>query len=197
MDVTSECTAAPLPEVSQLMWVHIEEPTPGSEVTGSTGTRIWYHTTVRHISGSVLMGIPECCALQLAQCDNMAACMTTHRTGGLHMPLLCHARVSRSIRDRDGAAQPAQLVNHTLEMVEAFSCDANSAPNAAPTDVLGILENCPQHGEGIRFAFLADIRPAPIQRHAHRLRRLRRPERPLRGSSGRRHQQIQDGACPR
>ena len=76
LDDTSECAAAPLPEVSQLMWVHIEEPAADSEVVDSSGTRIWYHASVRDISGSVLMGIPERCALQLAQCDDTAAFIT-------------------------------------------------------------------------------------------------------------------------
>ena len=162
MDFTAECATAPLPEVSQLMWVHIEEPAPGAEVTDSKGTRIWYHTTVRDISGSVVMGIPERCALQLAQCDSMAAFMNNHSTGGLNMPLLCHARVSRKIRDMDGASQSVQFVNHTLETVEATNWERNSAPNAASNDVLTILNNCPQHDEGIHFAFLADIRPDPV-----------------------------------
>ena len=77
------------------------------------------------------------------------------------MPLLCNAHISRSIRERGGASQPVQFVNHALEMVEAVSCDAISAPNAAFSDVLYILESCPQHGEGIHFVFLADIQPDP------------------------------------
>ena len=77
------------------------------------------------------------------------------------MPLLCHARVSRSVRTKDGASQSVAYVNHTLETVEPVSWAALSAPNAAYTDVLGILNNCPEHDEGILFAFLADIQPDP------------------------------------
>ncbi len=50
---------------------------------------------------------------------------------------------------------------HTLEMVEPVSWDPTSAPNAAFTGVLGILNNSPQHDEGIHFAFLADIQLDP------------------------------------
>ena len=77
------------------------------------------------------------------------------------MPLLCHARLSRSVRTKDGASQPAAYVNHTLESVEPVSWAALSAPNAAYNGVLGILNNCPEHDEGILFAFLADIQPDP------------------------------------
>ena len=77
------------------------------------------------------------------------------------MPLLCHARVSRSVRTKDGASQSVAYVHHTLETVEPVSWAALSAPNAAYTDVLAILNNCPEHDEGILFAFLADIQPDP------------------------------------
>ena len=161
LDFTSECPEAPLPAVSQLMWVHIEEPASGAEVLDGSASRIWYHVPLRDISGSVLMGIPQRCALVLARCSTMEEFMVKHEAGELNMPLLCHARISRSIREKDGASQPVQFVNHTLEMVEPVSWRATSAPNAAFTAVLGILNNCPQHDEGIHFAFLADIQPDP------------------------------------
>jgi hypothetical protein len=48
-----------------------------------------------------------------------------------------------------------------LQQVEPVSWERLSAPNAAYADVLSILNNCPQHDEGIQFAFLADIAPDP------------------------------------
>ena len=42
-----------------------------------------------------------------------------------------------------------------------MSWDRKSAPNAAYTEVLGILNNCPEHDGGIPFADLADIQPDP------------------------------------
>ena len=87
--------------------------------------------------------------------------MVKHGAGELNMPLLCHARISRTIRDSDGASQPVQFVNHILEMVEPVTWDAMSAPNASFSDVLAILKHCPAHDEGIHFAFLADIQPDP------------------------------------
>ena len=47
------------------------------------------------------------------------------------MPLFCHARVSRSVRTKDGASQPVAYVNHTLETVEPVSWAALSAPNVS------------------------------------------------------------------
>jgi hypothetical protein len=46
-------------------------------------------------------------------------------------------------------------------MVEPVSWQPASAPNAAFTGVLAILNNCPPHDEGIHFAFLADVQPDP------------------------------------
>ena len=70
------------------------------------------------------------------------------------------------LRRTDGASQPSALkkiyVNHVLEKVEPVSWDPLSAPNAAYTDVLAILNNCPPNEEGIVFACLADIQPDPF-----------------------------------
>ena len=77
------------------------------------------------------------------------------------MPLLCQARVSRVLRGNDGSTQALTFVNHTLEMVEPVSWKPESAPNAAFSDVLAILKNCPPHDEGIHFAFLADVHTDP------------------------------------
>ena len=52
-------------------------------------------------------------------------------------------------------------MNYTLEAVEPVSWDLTSAPNASFTGLLAILKNCPQHGEGIQFTYLADIHPDP------------------------------------
>ncbi len=41
------------------------------------------------------------------------------------------------------------------------SWDPTSAPNAAYGDVLGILNTCPPHDEGVLFAYLSDIQPDP------------------------------------
>ena len=53
------------------------------------------------------------------------------------------------------------VYDHTVQTVEPVSWAALSAPNAAYTDVLPILSNCPEHDEGILFAFLAEIQPDP------------------------------------
>ena len=45
--------------------------------------------------------------------------------------------------------------------MEPVSWAAVSAPSAAYTDVLAILNNCPEHDMGILFAYLADIQPDP------------------------------------
>ena len=161
LDYTSETPEAALPEVVQLMWVHIEEPDSDGEVLDSSGGHIWYRAALRDVSGSVPLGIPQRCAFVFAGCSTKEEFSKKHAAGELNLPLLCHARVSRSVRTKDGASQSVTYVNHTLETVEPVSWAALSAPNAAYTDVLGILNNCPEHDEGILFAFLADIQPDP------------------------------------
>ena len=94
--------------------------------------------------------------------------MEKHAAGELNFPLLCHARVSRTIREeeaKDGASQPVYkktYVNHQLEKVEPVSWNPASAPNATYTDALTILNNCPPNEEGIVFACLEDLRPDPF-----------------------------------
>ena len=193
LDYTTETPEAALPEVVQLMWVHIEEPDPDAEVLDSSGNHIWYRVALRDMSGSVLLGIPQRSAFVLAGCSTKEDFSKKHAAGELNMPLLCHARVSRSVRTKDGASQPVSYVNHTLESVEPVSWAALSAPNAAYTDVLAILNNCPEHDEGILFAFLAVIQPDPILRHARRLRRTGGPARALPRSARRLQHQSQDG----
>ena len=52
-------------------------------------------------------------------------------------------------------------MNHQLEAVEVVSWNPRSAPNASYTDVLTILNNCPEHDQGVLFAYLSDIQPDP------------------------------------
>ena len=161
LDYTSETPHAALPEVNQLMWVHIEEPDRDAEVVDGSGERLWYRVATRDISGSVLIGITQRSALTLAGCSSKDEFLAKQGKGELNMPLLCHARVSRIVRTIDGAAQSIQFVNHTLEAVEPVNWEAASAPNSAFQIILGILNNCPQHDAGIHYAFLADIQPDP------------------------------------
>ena len=65
------------------------------------------------------------------------------------MPLLCHARVSRSVRTKDGASQPVTYVNHTLETVKPVS--------AATRHIVIALARGPQFGnEG------GPVAPTPV-----------------------------------
>ena len=172
LDFSTETPLAALPPVVQLMWVHLEEPEPEDQVLDSSGGRVWFRVPMRDASGAAQMGVPQRCALTLAGCASKDEFVQKHAAGGLNMPLLCHARVSRNVRGpasggasqestQGGASQPATYVNHNVEVVESVSWDRLSAPNAAYKDVLSILNNCPPHDEGIQFAYLEDIEPDP------------------------------------
>ena len=157
------------------MWVHIEEPEPTESILDPSGERIWFITSLKDTSGSVSVGIPQRCALELAKVSDKETFVERHKEGDLNIPLLCHVRISRTVRGVDGASQPVGssqsseviddskriYVNLTLEAVEPVSWEPLSAPNAAYTDVLTILNKCPSHDEGLVFACLADIQPDP------------------------------------
>jgi len=164
LDYTSEAPNASFPEVMQLMWIHIEEPEPGSPVLESTGERLFYRVYVRDPSGSVLLGIPQRIALLLASCDTKEQFLRKHEEGALNHPLLCHARISRTVRlgsSGSGSFQPTTFVNHTLEQVEVVAWAPASAPNAAYQEILNMLNKCPAHNDGVLFAFLADLERDP------------------------------------
>ena len=171
LDYTTETPEANVPDVSQLMFVHIEEPAPQENIL--SGDRVWFVTPLRDNSGPVSVGIPQRCALELAKVQDKDTFTERHAAGELNFPLLCHARISRTKREAEakgGASQPVGTgsasgkiyVNHTLEAVEPVSWDPSSAPNAAYSDVLAILNNCPPNDEGIVFAYLADVQPDPF-----------------------------------
>ena len=113
-----------MPEVVQLMWLHIEEPEPKADVVHQD--RVWYKTCARDVSGAIQVGIPQRNALALASCSTMEDFVRKHQGNELNMPLLCHARVSRSIRpvNEDASTQRTQgdskreYVNYTVEEVE-------------------------------------------------------------------------------
>jgi len=162
LDFTAEMPDAGIPELVQVMWAHLEEPEPDTDVLHQSGERIWYRIQARDATGSVTVGVPQKTALQLAQCASKDQFLEKHKHGELNMPLLCHARIGRSTRSASGgASQLTRYVNHTLLDMQAVQWEATSAPNAAYNGVLSILNNCPPHEEGITFVFLNDLQPDP------------------------------------
>ena len=94
LDYTTETPGAALPEVVQLMWVHIEEPDPNDQVLDPSGNHIWYRVALRDMSGSVLLGIPQRCAFVLAGCSTKEEFSNKHAAGDLNMPLLRQAKTA-------------------------------------------------------------------------------------------------------
>lgn len=176
-----------MPGVVQLCWILIEEPEPTDDVLDISGSRIWYQSTARDLSGATLAGMPERTALKLANATSMEDFQGQHGQSNLNMPLLCHARLSRTARastactvgtaewllrnvgDTAGASQTTVPVTAeygqrtfvTIQEIEAVSWDPKSKPNSAYDSVITILKNCPRHDEGLLFAYLSDIMPDP------------------------------------
>ena len=167
LDYSSSTPEANVPEVVQLMWLHIEEPEVTADVLHKD--RVWYKICARDVSGGIQVGIPQRNALALASCSTMEDFVRKHQGNELNMPLLCHARVSRSIRpvNEDASTQMTQgdskreYVNYFVEEVEPVSWDPASKPNASYNEVLDVLNHCPPHSEGIAFVFLEDVEPDP------------------------------------
>ena len=168
LDYSSSTPEANVPEVVQLMWLHLEEPEAKADVLHQD--RVWYKVCARDVSGGIQVGIPQRNALSLASCSTMEEFVAKHEGGELNMPLLCHVRVSRNIKTlseetlsqgTQGAAAQRAYVNYIVEDVEAVSWNLGSRPNASYNQVLGILNNCPPHAEGIGFVYLADVESDP------------------------------------
>ena len=166
---TSRNPNAKLPNVLQLMSVMIEEPVGAVTVDGTE--RIWFITKLREFSGVIDVSIAERVALKLTGLDRVTF-VAAHEDGSLQFPLLCNARISRSIAasapgqiqdTQCGASQSTtsvkSFVNHTLQDVEPLDWSRQTAPNAAYECVLSILNALPKNEEGLLFGFLADIQP--------------------------------------
>ena len=71
-------------------------------------------------------------------------------------------RITRTFKEVSGGAfQPTKYVNHNVASVTAIQWTPLAAPNEAYRGVLSVLNLCPSHEEGLAFAFLEDICPAP------------------------------------
>ena len=57
LDYSSATPEAPVPEVVQLMWLHLEEPEADADVVYQD--RVWYKICARDMSGGIQVGIPQ------------------------------------------------------------------------------------------------------------------------------------------
>ena len=58
-----------MPEVVQLMWLHVEEPEINKDVVHQD--RVWYKIRARDVSGAIQVGMPQRNALSLASCNTV------------------------------------------------------------------------------------------------------------------------------
>ena len=61
-----------MPTVVQINWVKVDDPMRGMDVMDKAGQRIWFLTKLSGVTGSVQVGVPERCALALANCSSRA-----------------------------------------------------------------------------------------------------------------------------
>ena len=158
LDYTRDNEHATIPDVVQVMWVHMEEPEAGQSILDAPQQRIWYLAQLRDVSGATTVWMPERHALKLASCTSVTHFREAHETDSITMPLLCHARLSRSPRTSDSGTF---LANYIVEDIAPVSYTLASAPNAAYEDLVNLLNMCPSHNEGVVFAYLSDIHADP------------------------------------
>ena len=175
LDFASEMPEAEhMPQVVQLNWCRVCEPMPGSAVVDKTRQRIWFLTKLSDITGSVQVGVPERMALALAGSADKEGFLREHEAGQLQFPLFHNVRLSRTTKTA-GASQPGEasapapgsqesasmFVSHVLEDVCPAGLGGEDAPNAAYSDVVKILSQCPRHDEALLFASLSEMRSSP------------------------------------
>ena len=166
MDFTSKNPDAKLPEIIQIMYCNIEEPT--GEVTHESNNQIWFLANLHDFSGNVSVGVPERVALELTSLEKEAF-KTTAASGGIQFPLLCNVRISRILKESAhksdaGANQPStsnKFVNYTVQQVIPIDWKDTMLPNASYASVIDLLNKYPRHDEGIVFGYLSDIEPNP------------------------------------
>ena len=169
-----------MPDIVQLMWVRIEEPSSDSSVMDKSGSRLWFRTTVRDVTGGTLIGIPSRISLKLAKCDTEKEFQDKHLKNELQFELFYHIRVSRTVTpstagaSQPGSSQPASsqastsseiqhtYVNHVLEDIENVDWNIGTKPNSAYTSFLEMLRSSPVNEEGIAFARMQDIEPCDL-----------------------------------
>ena len=166
-----------LPTVVQINWAKVDEPMRGTDIMDKSGQRIWFLTQMSDITGSVQVGVPERCALALANCTGKEEFIQAHKAGQLQFPLFHNVRLTRTARSTSGAATgkatPASqdaggsqdntsvYVDHILEEVSTVGWTGADAPNAAYIDVVKIQSQCRRHDEALIFAGLTEMRDSP------------------------------------
>jgi len=134
----------------------LEEPEPDETITTGNDAatqRVWFRVRLRDVWFRVRLRVPERVALKLSTCSDLKAFIERHAASNLNWPLLCHVRVSRTVREVESGV----YVNHMLEEVMPVSYTIAEAPNKAYLDLLQLVNKCPAHEESILFAFLSDI----------------------------------------
>ena len=87
-----------MPEVLQVPWLMVDEPSTGAQVWHSDGGRLWFVTKCRDYSGSMEVGISQSMAVKLAQVAEAQEFARKHEDNALGFPLFVHARISRTVK---------------------------------------------------------------------------------------------------
>ena len=141
--------------VWQMNWAEATWPTD-QELRTSDGTRIWFLTNVRDITGSVTAWCNEQTALALSQLDSKDAFLAAHKDGDALFPPLASAKLVRKPGDAQQLAGASSSIR--LQLVQAMDQSLHEAPAKSTFDLLPLARACEDHACGIRPASLSKIR---------------------------------------
>ena len=157
LNATAEATELDMPEVMQVNFLQVEEPTTGQEVWEKTHTRIWFASTVRDFSGAVSLYVSEKAALQLSGLTSAEEFARVHATDALVFPFYCSARVTRQVQ----AVGQKRVVRLVVAEAEPAVWEMDRAPNAASNRLLEVLKHCSDSQDGILVANMSELRHCP------------------------------------
>ncbi len=139
LDGTYKEPSAKMPEVTQLLWLYLDEPNRDENVKEKGGTRLWFVATAHDATGAMKLGIPEKQALALTQADNMNTFERKHEANALGFPLFIHARVSRSIKSSTIGSSADDGKSPTIASSQAIGSSAtdSKSPTKASSQTVG------------------------------------------------------------
>ena len=159
LDSTYKEPSVTMPEVTQLLWLCLDEPDRDQSVKEKGGTRLWFVATAHDATGAMKLGIPEKQALALTQADNMNTFERKHDANALGFPLFIHARVSRSIKSSTiGSSHPDDKAGE-LSAIGSTATDSKS-PTKASSQTVGFSQTDGQKEQAYVSYVLEDFEVA-------------------------------------
>eukprot|EP00973_Karenia_brevis_P037239 5134274-Karenia_brevis.AAC.1 len=142
----------------QINWCRVNEPTAGTDLHTSDGSRLWFLTTVTDFTGEFTVFIREKAALKLADCDSKEEFEKLLMEDRLCFPQLASVKIFR----KPACETPTkdQLVagnNVSYHIVEAIEQPKEELPSKQSMMLIELLQMSNQHNTAMVPATLANV----------------------------------------